>query len=99
MDRSDSMRVSAERLADAVASLAGRVAERDVRAQLHALSGLLRNLDVPPPDGERRAQLADAMAAGMRDGDESRALGAAARLARLEREGVRQVDWSAASGG
>jgi hypothetical protein len=99
MDRDDSMQVSLERLADAVAALAARVAERDVRAQLHALSGLLRNLGAPPADARRRGELAAALAAALGDEDEPRALAAAARLARLEREGVRRVDWSAASGG
>lgn len=98
MDRDDSMQVSLERLADAVAALAARVAERDVRAQLHALGGLLRNLPGPPPDARRHDEAAS-IAAALRDGDEPRALAAAARLARLERDGVRPVDWSAASGG
>ena len=85
------------RLADAVAELAERVAEPEVRAQLHALAGIVRNLE-PPTDDARPAlarELADALAAG----DEERALAAARAVARADRARVRPVDWRAASGG
>ena len=39
--------VDPRRLADAVAELAERVVEPEVRAQLHALAGIVRNLVVP----------------------------------------------------
>ena len=85
------------RLADAVAALADRVAEPEVRAQLHALAGLVRNLEVPT-DAARpplARELADAVAAG----DEARTLLAARALARADRAFVQPVDWRAASGG
>jgi hypothetical protein len=89
--------VDPERLADAVAALADRVAEPEVRAQLHALAGLVRNLVVPADDArpERARELADALAAG----DEARTLAAARVLARADRAFVQPVDWRAASGG
>ena len=85
------------RLADAVAALADRVAEPEVRAQLHALAGLVRNLVVPTDDArpELARELADALAAG----DEARMLAAARALARADRAAVHPVDWRAASGG
>ena len=85
------------RLADAVAALADRVAEPEVRAQLHALAGLVRNLVVPTDDArpELARELADALAAG----DEARTLAAARALARADRAAVQPVDWRAASGG
>ena len=85
------------RLADAVAALADRVAEPEVRAQLHALAGHVRNLVVPADDARPplARELADALAAG----DEARALVAARALARADREAVQPVDWRAASGG
>lgn len=90
---------SPERLADSVARLADRVGEADVRAQLHALSGVLRNIGRETLDGGTRgrlaAQLADAVAAG----DERRSLALMRDLARLDRAAVRPVDWAAASGG
>jgi len=89
---------SPDRLADAVAALAERVGERDIRAQLHALTGVLRNLGRETLDGEARsrigAELADAVAAGA----EQRAIALMRELARLDRAAVRAVDWSAASG-
>jgi hypothetical protein len=89
---------SPDRLAAAVAGLAERVEEGDVRAQLHALSGVLRNLGRETLDGEARgrlgAELADAVAAG----DERRTVVLMRELARIDRAAVRAVDWSAASG-
>ena len=90
---------STERLAEAVTALAGTVGEPDARAQLHALSGILRNLAIEPPAGEARDELALAIGQAVRDGDEPAALVAMRRLAALERAPIRPVDWSAASGG
>lgn len=88
-----------DRLADAIATLADRIEEGDVRAQLHALSGVVRNIGRETLDSEARmrigAELADAVAAE----DERRAIVAMRKLARLNRAAVRPVDWSAASGG
>jgi hypothetical protein len=87
------------RLADAVAALAGRSGEPEVRAQLHALSGLVRNLDAPAvPAGERAPLEAEIERAIARD-DEPGAIAAMRRLAALERAPIRPIDWSAASGG
>src|SRR4051794_32887945 len=87
------------RLADAVAALAGRSGEPEVRAQLHALSGLVRNLDVPAvPTGEGTA-LEAAIERAIACEDEPAAIAAMRRLAALERAPIRPVDWSAASGG
>jgi len=89
---------SPDRLADAVAALAERVGEREIRAQLHALTGVLRNLGRETLDAEARsrigAELADAVAAGA----EQRTIALMRELARLDRAAVRAVDWSAASG-
>jgi hypothetical protein len=85
------------RLGDAVDALAERVAEPDVRAQLHALAGLVRNL-VEPTDAAR-AGLARALAQALESGDEAAFLAATRALARADRERVTPVDWRAASGG
>ena len=90
---------STERLADAVSALARRVDDPLVRAQLHALGGIARNLDAPPPDPAARRELEGAIDAALDAGDEPAALAAMRRLAALEREPIRPVDWSAASGG
>jgi hypothetical protein len=89
--------VDPRRLADAVAELAERVAEPEVRAQLHALAGIVRNLVVPVDEG--RAPLARELAEALASGDEADALAAARALARADREAVVPVDWRAASGG
>lgn len=89
----------AERLAASVRALATSVADPGVRAQLHALAGILDNLDVPPPHAAQRDAAAAAVASAMADGDEGAAIAAARRLAALDRAGLRHVDWSAASGG
>jgi hypothetical protein len=88
----------AERLAASVRALATSVADLGVRAQLHALAGILDNLEVPPPAADRAAAVAD-VASAMAQSDEARAIAAARRLAALDRAGLRHVDWSAASGG
>lgn len=90
---------SSERLAVALTSLASRVAEPDVRAQLHALSGIVRNLDGRPADPAVRGALEQQIGAAMHRGDEPSAIAAMRRLAALEREPLQPVDWSAASGG
>jgi hypothetical protein len=85
------------RLADAVAALADRVVEPEVRAQLHALAGLVRNLGVPADDA--RTELAGELAHALVAGDETRMLAAARALGRADRAVVQPVDWRAASGG
>lgn len=85
------------RLADAVAELAERVAEPEVRAQLHALAGIVRNLVVPVDDD--RPALARELADALESGDEAEALAAARALARADRAAVVPVDWRAASSG
>jgi hypothetical protein len=88
-----------ERLADAVSALASRVAEPEVRAQLHALGGLVRNLARPPvPAGEREAVEA-ALQTAVDRGDEPAAIAAMRQMAALDRASIRPVDWSAASRG
>ena len=85
------------RVRDGLAQAFGGDAEPEVRAQLHALAGLVRNLEVPT-DAARpplARELADALAAG----DEARTLAAARALARADRAFVQPVDWRAASGG
>lgn len=86
-----------ERLADAVAGLADGVAEPEVRAQLHALAGLIRNL-VTPRD-EARTSLSRELAEALASRNEARSLEAARVLGRFDRDRVRPVDWRAASGG
>jgi hypothetical protein len=87
------------RLADAVTALAGRSAEPEVRAQLHALAGLVRNLDVPAVSADERAALEAEIERAIARDDEPAAVAAMRRLAALERGPIRPVDWSAASGG
>jgi hypothetical protein len=91
--------VDHERLAGAVTTLAARVREPDVAAQLHALSGILRNLDAERPPADEVDRLGQEIAAAMRAGDEAGAIASARQLARLERAGVRPVDWTASSRG
>lgn len=87
-----------ERLAEAVTGLAGRVSQPEVRVQLHALAGLVRDLGSAPADGAERAAHAERLQRAMADGDEPAALEAATALARLERAAVTAVDWNAAAG-
>jgi len=82
-----------------VRALATSVADLGVRAQLHALAGILDNLEVPPPPAADRAAAVADVASAMAQSDEARAIAAARRLAALDRAGLRHVDWSAASGG
>jgi hypothetical protein len=87
------------RLADAVTALAGRSVEPEVRVQLHALSGLVRNLGVPAVSADERAALEAEIERAIARDDEPAAIAAMRRLATLERAPIRPVDWSAASGG
>jgi hypothetical protein len=88
-----------DRLGDAVTLLAERVSEPDVRAQLHALAGIVRNLGADP-DGEREsAELEAGLLAALEAGDEARVVAAARALTAAERARVTPLDWSAASGG
>jgi hypothetical protein len=88
-----------DRLADALAALAGRVGEGDIRAQLHALSGVLRNIGRETLDDEARSRLGAELADAVTAGDEQRTIALMRELARIDRAAVRAVDWSAASGG
>ena len=88
-----------DRLADAVAALAERVAAGDVRAQLHALSDILRNVGRETIDGEARSRLGAELTDAVTAGDEQRTILLMRELARMDRAAVRAVDWSAASGG
>lgn len=87
------------RLADAVALLAERVSEQDVRAQLYALAGIVRNLGCDPAGEQERTRLEADLLAALEIEDEPRVLAAARALAAAERARVAPVDWSAASGG
>jgi hypothetical protein len=91
--------VAPDRLADALAALAGRVAERDVKAQLHSLAAVLRNLGGDGADADARLQLERAVAEAVAEEDEARAVAALRELTSLNRAAVRPVDWSAATGG
>jgi hypothetical protein len=88
-----------ERLAVAAAALAGRAGEAEVRAQLHALAGLIRNLDRPAVDAATRAAQEAELDAAIDRGDEAAAIAVMRRLAAAERSTVRPVDWLGASGG
>jgi hypothetical protein len=90
---------STERLAEVVSALAARAADPELRTQLHALSGIVANLDAKALDRGRRAELEGRIEAGIEAEDEPLVLAAMAELAALEREPLRWVDWSAASGG
>jgi hypothetical protein len=90
--------LAGERLGDAVAALAERVSEADVRAQLHALASILRNLGREAEGGEERRALSTALVAAVAAGEEEQAIEVARRLAALDRAAVRPVDWTAASG-
>ena len=90
---------STERLSEVARGLAGRSQEAALRVQLHALAGVLANLDVEGPDPDLRADLERRIDSGMEAGDEDAVLTAMAELAALERAPLRWVDWSAASSG
>jgi hypothetical protein len=90
---------SLARIAANVAALAARVAEPDVRSQLHALAALVENLGGEARDGERRRALEQQLAAALAADDERRALATLRELTALDRAAVHPVDWSAASGG
>ena len=85
-----------DRLADAVAALAAGVPDAGVRAQLHALAGIVRNAGREPAD---TAALQAALEEALEREDEPAVIAAMRRLAAAERAGLRAVDWSAASGG
>jgi hypothetical protein len=88
-----------ERLAEAVAALAHRVEEKDVRVQLHALSAVIRNLDRQEGSAAERARCAQELDGALAAGNEEAVTAALRRLTAVNREAVRPVDWSAASGG
>lgn len=87
-------RLSPGQVATAVEHLATSIDDADVRAQLHALAGIVRNLVVAPVAAEL-AEAYDHLAAA-EDADVPAAL---ARLAALERRRVAPIDWDAASRG
>lgn len=87
------------RLAAALTALAQRVEHRDVRAQLHAVSAVLANLEPPSVPCREREDLEAAITRAIEAGDEERVLDGVRRLARLDRAAVRPVDWTAVSGG
>ena len=91
--------VDGERLASAVERLAERVDGGDVRAGLHALAGILRNLTIGPRPDAGRERLEHDLAAAVGAGRGAEAIDAAARLAAADRAALSPVDWTAASGG
>lgn len=91
--------VDGERLAAAVERLAERVDGGDVRAGLHALAGILRNVTIVPREVADRDRLEDELATAIDAGREAEAIEAAARLAAADRTALTGVDWTAASGG
>ena len=86
--------MTSERLVVAVQELAARAEPADVRAQLHALAGLLANLELPDPSRD-----AGALDAALTAGDEAAAIVAMRALAAADRARVVPVDWGAASHG
>jgi hypothetical protein len=96
---SPSPKVNRERLADAVADLAGAASAGYAHAQLRALSAVLRSLDVETAEVARRGPLERTIAAGVRDEDEPAVVEAMRRLAALDRAAAPPVDWSVAPGG
>jgi hypothetical protein len=93
------MSAEADRLAAACIALAARVDDPAVRAQLHALGGVVRNVVLAPAPAAVREQLEARVGAAMAAGDEPSAIAAMRELAALDRASVAAVDWSAASGG
>jgi hypothetical protein len=90
---------SVARLAASLATLAERVSEPDVRAQLHALGALIENFGAETAGRDERFALEEQLAGALAANDEPGALRALRRLAALNRAAVHEVDWSAASGG
>lgn len=70
-----------------------------MRAQLHALAGILNNLDARSPDARRREGVAKELQQAMKRGDERRVIALMRDLAAIDRAGVHDVDWTKASGG
>lgn len=103
--------IAHDRLAAAVTELAARAEPADVRAQLHALAGIVANLGAPPVVGDDALvagddsladgddSLARALEAAIAAGDEPAAVAAMRDLARRDRARVRRIDWTAASRG
>ncbi len=87
-------RLSPDRVAAAVERLARDVEDADLRAQLHALAGIVRNLVVAPVEPELAAAYARLAAV-----DDADLPGALARLAALEEDRVAPIDWDLASRG
>jgi hypothetical protein len=96
-------RLEPEVIASAVGRLADRVEAPEVRAQLHALAGIVRNLVAPAPAPgleDTYAGLEDAHSGLATAPDEPAAVLDALRvLIGRERVTLRAVDWTAASGG
>jgi hypothetical protein len=89
-----------DRLAAAVATLAGQQPDAALRAQLSALATVVSSLDARrPSDGSGRAELERRLDAAIESADEAAVIEAATSLARSDRAAVQSVDWSAVSGG
>ncbi len=89
-----------DRLAAAVATLAGPQPDAALRAQLSALATVVSSLDARrQPDGSARAELEQRLEAAIESADEAAVIAAATSLARSDRAAVQSVDWSAVSGG
>lgn len=87
-----------ERVADAIALLADTIESDDLRAQLHAMAGIVRGLVVPPPGGAVTSAHARLLRAE-KDKDDDALVEALEAVARAEGARVGRVDWMAASGG
>jgi hypothetical protein len=88
----------AGRLADAVSALAAGASDAALRAQLHALSGIVRNLATPELAPQLRARLEGEIDAAIERGDEPALVASMRTLAALDRARLHPVDWSAAAG-
>jgi hypothetical protein len=87
------------RLADAVGALAAGAPEPELRAQLHALSGIVRNVGrAGVPAAERRV-LEERIDDELAREDEPAVIAAMRALAAQDRASIRPIDWSAASSG
>jgi hypothetical protein len=91
--------IARDRLLAAISSLAATSTEPEVRAQLHALAGIVDNLGAEQPDPRRRAECEGAVRAAIEAEDEPAVVAAMRRLAELDRNAVRPLDWTAASAG
>jgi hypothetical protein len=97
-DREGLPRPDPELVAAAVEALAVDVRDGNVRAQLHALAGIVRSLAPPTrPTGSKEAL--DDLRRAHASGDDGVVATALARFAAAEQRIAPRVDWEAASGG